>query len=80
MKIICSWCRRAGKTDLVGEKIPLDDPRETHGICMAHRLQLEGLWKTGSGSSAATKDTRATVGNTALAHHEDLASRDGMPG
>lgn len=71
MKIICSWCRRAGKADLVGEKIPLDDPRETHGICKAHRLQLEGLWKKGSGASAATGDTRSTVGNTALARHED---------
>jgi hypothetical protein len=71
MKIICSWCRGAGEADLVGEKIPLDDPRETHGICKAHRLQLEGLWRKNSGMSSTTGDMRATVGNTALADRED---------
>jgi hypothetical protein len=71
MKIICSWCRRAGKADLVGEKIPLDDPRETHGICTAHRLQLEGLWKQFPYPSSATGDTPSTIGNTALARCQD---------
>jgi hypothetical protein len=71
MKIICSWCRRAGKVDLVGEKIPLDDPRETHGICTAHRLQLEGLWKQRSYPSPATGDPQLIVGNTALALPQD---------
>jgi hypothetical protein len=37
MKIVCSWCRQEGKTELVGEKAPLDDARETHGICVFHR-------------------------------------------
>jgi len=67
MKIICSWCRRAGKADLVGEKTPLDDPRETHGICTPHRLQLEGLWKQPPYPSPATGDTRSTVVKTGLA-------------
>lgn len=71
MKIICSWCRRAGKADLVGEKIPLDDPRETHGICKAHRLQLEALWKKAACTSATTGDARSTAGNTALARCQD---------
>ena len=66
MKIICSWCRRAGKADLVGEKIPLDDLRETHGICKAHRLQLEALWKDGSRTSATTGDAQSSLGNAAL--------------
>src|SRR2546426_2574623 len=32
MKIVCSWCRKEGKAGIVGEKAPLDDARETHGI------------------------------------------------
>jgi hypothetical protein len=45
MKIICSWCRKAGKPELVGEKAPLDDARETHGICVAHRHDIEARWQ-----------------------------------
>ncbi len=44
MIIICSWCRREGKTELVGEKAPLDDVRETHGICVVHRDQVRAHW------------------------------------
>lgn len=36
MKVICAWCRREGKPDFIGEREPLDDPQETHGICRAH--------------------------------------------
>jgi hypothetical protein len=45
MKIICSWCRQAGKPELVGEKAPLDDARETHGICVVHRHDIEARWQ-----------------------------------
>ncbi|MEP6960112.1 MAG: hypothetical protein ABI980_15400 [Nitrospirota bacterium] len=45
MKIVCSWCRQEGKTELVGEKAPLDDARETHGICVLHRLDVEASWQ-----------------------------------
>jgi hypothetical protein len=45
MKIICSWCRQAGKPELVGEKAPLDDARETHGICVVHRHDVEARWQ-----------------------------------
>jgi hypothetical protein len=45
MKIICSWCRHEGKPELVGEKVPLDDARETHGICLAHRHTVEARWQ-----------------------------------
>jgi hypothetical protein len=45
MKIVCSWCRREGKTGLVGEKAPFDDARETHGICGIHRHDVEARWQ-----------------------------------
>lgn len=44
MKIICSWCRGEGQPGVVGEKAPLDDRRETHGICMTHRLAVQARW------------------------------------
>jgi len=45
MKIICSWCRQEGKTELMGEKAPLKDKRETHGICGVHRHEVEARWQ-----------------------------------
>ena len=45
MKIVCSWCRQEGKPELVGEKAPLDDARETHGICVVHRHEVDALWQ-----------------------------------
>jgi hypothetical protein len=58
MKIICSWCRQEGKREVVGEKAPLDDARETHGICVAHRHTVEARWQasihTASRSRVAT--------------------------
>jgi len=45
MKIVCSWCRREGKPELVGEKAPFDDARETHGICVVHRNDVETRWQ-----------------------------------
>ncbi len=44
MTIICSWCRVEGRTGVVGEKAPLDDRRETHGICVTHRLAVQARW------------------------------------
>jgi len=40
MKLICAWCRAEGRPGLLGEKPPLDDPAETHGICPRHRAEL----------------------------------------
>ena len=40
MKVICSWCQREGRPSLLGEREPLDDPGETHGICRRHHLLL----------------------------------------
>jgi hypothetical protein len=45
MKIICSWCRQEGKPELVGEKAPFDDARDTHGICVVHRHTVEARWQ-----------------------------------
>jgi hypothetical protein len=44
MKVVCSWCRKEGKAEFVGEKAPLDDARETHGICALHRDQIRQHW------------------------------------
>jgi hypothetical protein len=44
MTIICSWCRGEGRSGIVGEKSPLDDRRETHGICINHRISEQARW------------------------------------
>ena len=58
MRIVCSWCRQEGKPELVGEKAPLDNARETHGICVVHRREVEARWQalihTASRSGFAT--------------------------
>lgn len=64
MKIICSWCRQAGKPEVVGEKAPLDDARETHGICVAHRHDVEARWQ--ASIHAASRSGVATVVSSAL--------------
>ncbi len=48
MKIVCSWCRQEGKEEIVGEKAPLDDVRETHGICVTHRREVQVRWQESS--------------------------------
>ncbi len=45
MKIACAWCRREGKTEIIGEKAPLDDDRETHGICITHFREVQAPWQ-----------------------------------
>jgi len=49
MKIVCSWCRKEGVAEIVGEKAPLDDARETHGICVIHRREVQVRWQESSG-------------------------------
>jgi len=47
MKVRCAWCGQEGKPGLLGEKPPLDDPTETHGICQRHwREMVEALPST----------------------------------
>lgn len=45
MRIICAWCLQEGKIALLGEKVPLDDLRETHGICRTHLLAMQAEWR-----------------------------------
>ena len=40
MKVTCAWCQREGQPANLGERAPLDDPAETHGICRRHTLDL----------------------------------------
>ena len=72
MKIICSWCRHEGKTALMGEKPPIEDERETHGICAGHRNKVEALWQASiyaaSYSETATERPSALIRWTGLLH------------
>ncbi len=40
MKVVCVYCATEGKSALMREKEPLDDPRVTHGICAEHQRRL----------------------------------------
>lgn len=40
MKAFCAWCRGEGLVGFLGEREPLDDPGETHGICSRHAAAL----------------------------------------
>jgi hypothetical protein len=40
VKALCSWCLREGRPAALGDREPLEDPTETHGICRRHQLQL----------------------------------------
>lgn len=60
MIIVCSWCREEGKNEFLGEKVPFDDQRETHGICAIHYRQVRIGWQevvrvTGSPSPQSSR-------------------------
>ncbi len=55
MKVICSWCRKEGKAEFVREKAPLDDARETHGICVLHRDQVRQRWQASIQERSTTR-------------------------
>lgn len=40
MRISCAWCQSEGQPASLGERAPLDDPAETHGICRRHTQEL----------------------------------------
>jgi len=40
MRVTCAWCQREGEPASLGERAPLDNPAETHGICRRHTLHL----------------------------------------
>lgn len=59
MTIVCSWCRGEGLAGIVGGKAPLDDRRETHGICTSHRLSEQARWKS---PARDLDETRRVIG------------------
>ena len=40
MRRYCAWCKEEGKVELLGEKEPLNDDAETHGVCEKHQRVL----------------------------------------
>ena len=40
MRVTCAWCQHEGRPATLGERAPLDNPAETHGICRRHTLDL----------------------------------------
>ncbi len=36
LKAFCAWCQREGGPAFLGEREPLDDDSETHGVCRRH--------------------------------------------
>lgn len=40
MRAICAWCRAEGAPADLGERQPLDDHNETHGLCQRHLSQF----------------------------------------
>jgi hypothetical protein len=45
MKVICAWCIRDGRRGFLREKAPLDDLRETHGLCEEHFREINSNGK-----------------------------------
>jgi hypothetical protein len=37
MRAVCAWCRREGREGYLGNREPLSNPGETHGICARHQ-------------------------------------------
>ena len=62
MYIVCSWCRRDGQIGIVGEKDPLEDRRETHGICLDHLQVEQRQWRENARTSAKIDSRRLPVG------------------
>lgn len=40
MRVVCAWCRHEGHPGFIGERAPLGDPSETHGICQRHSTRV----------------------------------------
>ncbi len=44
MKVLCAWCLKEGKPEaeaLIGEKEPVEDRTQSHGLCGSHRKAVE---------------------------------------
>ena len=53
MRRYCAWCEGEGTAELLGEKEPLDDQRETHGICDMHQRALLDTLQVRSATTAS---------------------------
>lgn len=42
LRAICAWCQREGGPAFLGEREPLDDESETHGVCRRHLQHILG--------------------------------------
>jgi hypothetical protein len=42
VRAICAWCRAEGSPADLGEREPLKDLVETHGVCQRHLTQFQG--------------------------------------
>lgn len=59
MRIICAWCLEEGREGFIGEKEPMDDVRETHGICRAHQCSVLAEWEQSLPVSAGSDHYRS---------------------
>ena len=48
MKIVCAWCQEEGLNTVLGEREPISDTTETHGICGRHSEKLLEQLPSGS--------------------------------
>lgn len=71
MTIVCSWCRGEGRTGIIGEKAPLEDRRETHGICMSHRIAVQIRWSEPALQSSVNSELIGGASSSA-GHFADL--------
>ena len=53
MRVICAWCQREGRSGFLREREPLDDPGETHGICLRHQQLVAQMYERGHAINAA---------------------------
>ena len=78
MHIICSWCRQEGQIGLVGQKDPIDDRRETHGICPYHFEATRNEWRSGNQTEQTRDPARHAAGPETEGKVIDARDRFGL--
>lgn len=69
MRIVCAHCQAEGRTGILGEMEPHDDPTLTFGLCRAHRRQLEAEARAATEARAGEPEGEAA----AMPHFERVA-------
>jgi hypothetical protein len=59
MIIVCSWCREEGAGGTLGEKPPLENALETHGICSLHSSAVMDRWSRQVGGDPETPSVQS---------------------